>query len=199
MSTAYCFDLDGTLTTTELLPRIAAEAGVAEEMETLTRVTMDGLIPFRDSLRLRALVLGVVPVETVWEVVKETPLDERLVDFIHERRESCFIVTGNLDTWLRPIASDLPCELVSSRASFQGGRLHVDHVLDKGRATKDIRARGFSRVIGVGDGANDVPMFEECDLSIAYAGVHQPARAASQVADFVVFEGGRLCQLLTAL
>ena len=199
MRTAYCFDLDGTLTTTELLPCIAAEAGIAEEMETLTRVTMDGLIPFAQSLRLRAMILGTVPLATVHGVVATVSLDPIILEFISTRSDACFVVTGNLDVWLAPMVSSLPCEVFSSTARFEKDALRVDHVLDKRDPVRELRSRGFDRVVAVGDGANDVAMFGESDMAVAFAGVHQPVRAAIDSADYVLFDGRQLCQLLEGL
>src|SRR5690349_3017516 len=97
MTTAFCFDFDGTISALEILPCIAAELGVAEEIATLTQLTMDGMIPFNDSMRLRTLILGQVPVERVCEIVAEIPLSPALQEFLRVRPDECFIVTGNLD------------------------------------------------------------------------------------------------------
>lgn len=199
MNTAYCFDLDGTLTAIELLPCIAAEVGIAQEIETLTRVTMDGHISFDQSLRLRALILGMVPVAKVHEVIADVPLNADLQAFVARRNDACFVVTGNLDVWMHPMFERLGCEGFASRASIAEGRLRIDEVLDKRIAVAELRQRGFDRIIAVGDGANDVPMFEAADLAIAFGGVHTPARVATMSADFVVHEGRELCRLLEGL
>jgi phosphoserine phosphatase len=199
MTTAYCFDLDGTLTTIELLPCIAAELDIAQEIETLTRVTMDGHISFDQSLRLRSLILGLVPVSRVHDVITDVPLNPHLEAFIDMRRDQCFVVTGNLDLWMEPMLARLGCEGFASRASMVEGRLRVDEVLNKRDAVRKLRERGFDRVIAVGDGANDVPMFEAADLAVAFGGVHSPARVAAMSADFIVHEGRNLCRLLEGL
>lgn len=199
MKAAYCFDFDGTITSTELLPSIAAELGIAEEVETLTRLTMDGLIPFEQSLRLRAMLLNQVPVDVVHEIVRTVPLDADILRFIDSHSSSCFVVTGNLDLWLEPLADRLPCPVFASHAHRDGSMIKVDHVLDKGDAVRDLRAQGFDLIVAIGDGANDRPMLVEADLAIAFAGVHAPAWAAVEASDFVAFEGGALCRLLEGL
>jgi len=199
MSTAFCFDLDGTLTSIEILPCIASELGVAEEIATLTRVTMSGLISFEESMRLRSLILGQVPLRRVHEIVGSIPLDPFLTDFISGHEADCFIVTGNLDLWISPLVERLGCRSFTSCASSQEGKVRVDHVLDKGTAVSEVRLLGYERIIAVGDGANDVPMLRKADAGIAFGGVHSPMPAAVKESNYVVHDGRSLCNLLTAL
>ena len=42
MRTAFCFDLDNTITRQEILPVLADDLGLADDMAVLTRLTMDG-------------------------------------------------------------------------------------------------------------------------------------------------------------
>jgi HAD superfamily phosphoserine phosphatase-like hydrolase len=199
MKNAYCFDLDGTLTSIEILPCIASELGVAEEIATLTRLTMSGLISFDESMRLRCLILGQVPIERVHEIVETIPLDPFLADFVAERADDCFVVTGNLDVWIEPLIRRLGCRSYTSRAAFDTGKLMVEHVLDKGVAVGEIRALGYDRILAVGDGANDVPMLRRADAAIAFGGVHSPMPTAVKESHFVAHDGNSLCKLLTAL
>ena len=55
-STAFCFDLDGVVTSQELLPLIAEELGYYEEIKALTDATIKGIIPFESSFRLRCRI-----------------------------------------------------------------------------------------------------------------------------------------------
>jgi len=200
MSTAYCFDLDGTISTLEILPCIAAELGVSDEISSLTRLTMDGHIPFPESLRLRALILGQVAIERVHQTIDMVPLDPHLVSFLSEYTKDCFIITGNLDLWIAPLLDRLGCNWVSSQAIHVEGRLRVEHVLDKSQAIRQIRSAGtHSRIVAVGDGANDIPMFQEADLAVAYGGVHPPAPSAAAAASIIVHDSKTLCTLLKAL
>lgn len=199
MNTAFCFDLDGTVTSTEILPCIASELGVAEEIATLTRVTMSGLISFEESMRLRSLILGQVAIEKVHQIVDAIPLDPYLSEFITARRDDCFIVTGNLDIWISPLIEKLGCRSFSSTACADKGKICIEHVLDKGTAVQDVRALGYDRVIAIGDGANDVPMLRRAEVAIAFGGVHSPMPAAVKESNLVIHDGGTLCKLLTAL
>jgi phosphoserine phosphatase len=199
MTTCYAFDLDGTLTSIELLPRIARELGVEREIAYLTRLTMDGVLGFEDSMRLRCACLRAAPLESVRAIVADAPVDPLLAEFIYERRDSCAIVTGNLDVWIAPLVERFGCAVYSSRARTSGGVLEgVESVLHKGDAVLALRER-FDRVVAVGDGVNDIPMFEVADLGIACGFVHPPAPRLVQAADFVVYRGDALCRLLKVL
>jgi HAD superfamily phosphoserine phosphatase-like hydrolase len=199
MRTAFCFDLDGTVTRTEILPCIASELEISDEIATLTRATMDGHIDFIPSFRLRCLILGTIPPERISAIVDAVPLNEDVVRFIHSNSADCYLVTGNLDIWVSGIARQCGATLYSSTATFADGKLSLDAILDKGDAVGDVRARGYDRVVAIGDGANDMPMFRAADVSIAFGGVHAPSHAAITAADYVVHEGEALCSLLEAL
>lgn len=199
MSRAFCFDLDGTITTTEILPCVASELGVSDEIATLTRATMDGHIDFESSFRLRCVVLGQVPPERVDAIVAHVPLNEAILSFIQAHRENAFIVTGNLDIWIRTIAERCGCEAFSSQATYEGSQLRLQKVLCKADAVAALRQRGFDEIVAIGDGANDVPMLSAADIAIAYGGVHPPAASARAAAHYIVHEGDALCRLLKAL
>jgi HAD superfamily phosphoserine phosphatase-like hydrolase len=199
MTTAFCFDLDGTVTTTEILPCIASELGVAEEIATLTRLTMEGFITFEESLRLRCVILSQVPVAKVHAIIDDIPLDPVIVAFIRANRDRSFIVTGNLDVWTAQIVERLGCRGYFSEATLADGRVRLDRVLNKGTAIDDVRRLGFDRVAAIGDGSNDIPMLEKANAAIAYGGVHSPTSAAIGAANYVIHDGDTLCSLLTAL
>ena len=200
MRTAFCFDLDGTITSREILPAIASELGLSEEMALLTSLTIRGLIPFESSFRLRCSILRQIPVSRIREIVTDIPLDPTIVSFVSQNRERCAVVTGNLDVWVGNMLDTLRCESFSSRGYVQSDRLEsVLSVLRKDEAVKALRGRSFDRIVAIGDGFNDVPMFESADIGVAFGGVHPPVPEIMQIAKYVVYRSTSLCRLLNTL
>ena len=195
----FAFDLDGTVTKVETLPLLARELGLSEEMKLLTDLTLSGEIPFEKSFKLRYLVLRNISPNRIRQIMETVTLDENIANFIHDNKECCAIVTGNLDYWIEPIVEKLGCESYSSTSDIdENGNIVLKNILDKSSAIRQMKLKA-KKVIAIGESFNDVPMFEEADISVAYGGVHSPVDTAISVSDYVVFEGGALCRLLKML
>lgn len=198
--TAFCFDLDGTVTRKEVLPIIASELGLAEEIGFLTEMTIRGQIPFEMSFRLRCRLLAEIEVDTVARIVEQVPLEEPIADFIRAHPKNCYIVTGNLDVWIARLAANLGCGVFSSTALVRpDGRLGaLTHILRKSTPIHELGGR-YKRIVSIGEGFNDLPMFEEADIGVAYGGVHPPARELVNNSTYVIEDGATLCRLLNTL
>lgn len=197
--TCFAFDLDGTITRTELLPLIAAELDLSAEMRLLTQLTMDGAIPFEDSFRLRFAILRSVPLHRIHAAVAQVELDPDIEAFIAANRHRCFIVTGNLDVWIAPLVERLHCGFYASTARCSGGEITgIAHIMRKNGPALELKKK-FRRLVAIGDGFNDLPMFDVADIGIAFCGVHGAPDALVRVSDYVAFEGRSLCRLLGTL
>ena len=197
-TSVYAFDLDGTVTTQEMLPLIAKELHLGEELGLLTRLTLDGTIGFESSFRLRFHILRSVPVERVQAIAAAVPIDPFIEAFIKQYNARCVIVTGNLDVWIQPIMQRLGCRFFTSDSEVRNGQLELTKVLDKGKALRELSLNG-SRTVAIGESFNDISMFEEADIGVAFGGVHQPVPQLVQIADYVVYNGRALCNLLQTL
>lgn len=197
--TCFAFDLDGTVTQAELLPLIASELNLETEMKLLTQLTMDGVIPFEDSFRLRFAILRAAGLERIQAIVEEVEVDSDIHEFILANSSRCFIVTGNLDLWVAPLAAKLGCRMFASRAQIVAGKLTgIAQVMRKNAPALALKQR-FKRVVAIGDGFNDIPMFDVADIGVAYQGVHKAPDALVSAADYVALNGKSLCRLLSTL
>lgn len=190
----FLFDLDGTITREELLPRIAQAGGVAGEIAELTRKTIAGEIPFASSFRRRVQILSSIPVSLVREVAAGVSLDPHIMRFIDANRERCVIVTGNLDIWIEDLVELIGLPAISSRATAIGDKIvELTHILDKERTCEAFDLP----FCAVGDGNNDRGMLSRATIGVAFGGVHPPARSLYEVATHAVFEAKTLCALLS--
>lgn len=199
-NTAYCFDLDGTITKEEILPLISKEIGLYEEISALTEATIKGIIPFEKSFLLRCRLLMDIPVSKVRKIVTETFLHNEIVDFIQKNKENCFVITGNLDIWISQLVEErLGCSVYSSRAEEHDDTLSkVVRILHKEQAISQIKEK-YNRIVAIGDGMGDVSMFQSADIGIAFGGVHAPIESLLEVSNYVVYEEKALCRLLNTL
>lgn len=198
MKPLFVFDLDGTITNREILPHIAQELGIAEEIALLTQLTLNGSIGFEASFRLRFQLLRHIPVSKVRAMVSAVPLNPHIAGFIRANPEQCAVLTGNLDRWIEPLLDDLGCAYRSSTSSFCNGELVLCNVLDKGKAIRELAADGHP-LIAIGESVNDLPMFARADIGIAYGGVHYPVPELCRLAHYAAFSGQTLVRLLQTL
>ncbi|MCT4716211.1 HAD family phosphatase [Enterobacteriaceae bacterium H18W14] len=196
-----CFDLDGTLTRRELLPLIANEVGLEHEFEVLTKLTVEGTISFEESLRLRFAILKNIPVDIVQQIICHAELFGKIIEFIRNNSERCFVITGNLDIWIETLMKNLGCRYFSSKVTASDNRLQsLDYILNKSTAINVLK-RDYPQhnIIAFGDGLNDYPMFEAADKSVAIGLTHQPSRVLISKSNYVIYEEEALCRLLNTL
>lgn len=195
--TVFLFDFDGTITATELLPLIAREVGLEEEIGTLTRDTMDGRLPFDESFRNRVELLRGTPIARVAEIVAEAPVFPRLLEWIVDHRDRCWVVTGNLDCWIGGWMERHGLRFFSSTAALEDGEVAgVETILHKESVLERFAGR---RTVMVGDGANDAQIMADADVGIGFATLHDLPPVVLEVADWVVLDEDALCRTLSQL
>ena len=192
----YLFDLDSTLTREELLPRIAKLNNTHEKLRELTNNAMLSRVDFQESFRQRVSILAEIPLEQVQETVRTVPLLEELMKWIKGHNNSTFVVTGNLDIWVKTLLEDNFLNSYSSTASIRNSRVEIDEVLEKEKVIEDFND---DFTIFVGDGSNDVSLMSLTDVGILTEIVHDSPSHLWDVADYAVKDEETLCRLLSRL
>jgi phosphoserine phosphatase len=196
VKTTFFFDLDGTLTRQELLPLIGKEVGIYEELEELTRRTMQGEIPFDQSFRYRVDLLASVPLYLIQDIVLNAPCFEQIIDWIKQHQEKCYVVTGNLDIWIDPWLEFHQLKGFSSSSTMINGKVSVNHILKKETVLSKFQD---SKTVMIGEGANDSRIMELSDVGIATELTHKISPILWEHSNYVVRDEVTLCRLLTQL
>ena len=200
MKIAFCFDMDGTLTEEEILPKIAKRVGIHEEIEILTKITMNGLMTFDKSFKLRVKLLSTIPISEVEQIVSEVKINSELQNFVRANHNDSYIITGNLDVWIQKfIQQNYNCNFYCSKADFKQDQLNgLTSILNKGDAITELKKK-YDIVVAVGDGMNDCSMFEKSDIRIAFGGVHDPVNTLISLSDYVCYDAAALNILLMSI
>ena len=194
----FLFDLDSTITRKEILPTIAEKVNRQKEMRNLTEATMRGEIPFTSSFLKRVDILSVMNVSETRAMITEIPLNENIAQFIRENHERCYVVTGNLDVWIKGLMKKIEVEghVYCSRANVKDDRItQVVSVIDK-----ELTAKQFVQpLVVVGDGDNDSGMAQVADISVGFGGIRDIAPSLIQNIDYAFYDDKRCAEFLRTL
>ena len=194
----FLFDLDSTITRKEILPTIAEKVNRQKEMRNLTEATMRGEIPFKSSFLKRVDILSVMNVSETRAMITEIPLNENIAQFIRENHERCYVVTGNLDVWIKDLMKKIEVEghVYCSRANVKDDRItQVVSVIDK-----ELTAKQFVQpLIVVGDGDNDSGMAQVADISVGFGEIRDIAPSLIQNIDYAFYDDKRCAEFLRTL
>ena len=194
----FLFDLDSTITRKEILPTIAEKVNRQKEMRNLTEATMRGEIPFKSSFLKRVDILSVMNVSETRAMITEIPLNENIAQFIRENHERCYVVTGNLDVWIKDLMKKIEIEghVYCSRANVKDDRItQVVSVIDK-----ELTAKQFVQpLVVVGDGDNDSGMAQVADISVGFGGIRDIAPSLIQNIDYAFYDDKRCAEFLRTL
>ena len=194
----FLFDLDSTITRKEILPTIAEKVNRQKEMRNLTEATMRGEIPFKSSFLKRVDILSVMNVSETRAMITEIPLNENIAQFIRENHERCYVVTGNLDVWIKDLMKKIEVEghIYCSRANIKDDRItQVVSVIDK-----ELTAKQFVQpLVVVGDGDNDSGMAQVADISVGFGGIRDIAPSLIQNINYAFYDDKRCAEFLRTL
>jgi HAD superfamily phosphoserine phosphatase-like hydrolase len=195
----FIFDLDGTITTQETLPLIAAEFSLSSQIDPLTEATIKGNIPFIESFINRVRILSSIDATKISKLLSEVELNKDIIQFISENPTNCVVATGNFRGWLTDVSQKIPCEIFASEGiidSHEGVKL--SKILLKEDLVKKYKEEG-EFVVYIGDGHNDAEAMRLSDVAIACGLVHEPANSVIEICDYLIYESSALVRLLNQI
>jgi phosphoserine phosphatase len=184
--------MDSTMIGQECIDELAAAAGVGAHVAGITERAMRGEIPFEGALRERVALLADLSSRIIDELLATritlNPGARILVATMRARGGYVAIVSGGFTPFTSVIARRLGAdEDRANRLEIVGERL-TGRVLEpilgadaKLATLRELTARlglAHHETLGVGDGANDLPMLVEAGLGIAFRAKPKVAAAA---------------------
>ncbi|MEY4276319.1 MAG: phosphoserine phosphatase SerB [Actinomycetota bacterium] len=189
-------DVDSTLIQDEVIELLADFAGTREHVAAVTERAMRGELDFAESLRERVATLAGLPVEVLKRAKERIRLSvgaKELISAVHAAGGRVGAVSGGFSQILQPLANELSLdynranelEIVDGKLT---GRVLGAIVDRKAKADALVEwAHDFgvspNEVAAIGDGANDLDMFEVAGISFAYNAKPMVRKAADVAID----------------
>lgn len=174
-------DVDSTLIMEEGIDLLGEEAGVGEQVATITERAMRGELDFEEALRERVALLKGLPVtvfDRIMEKIHFTPGAADLVAELKNRGYKVAVVSGGFHETVDRLAVQLELDYVRANRlevvdGFLTGRVLGEIVTkDTKRACLEAWAAenglALSQTIAMGDGANDLPMIQRAGIGVAF-------------------------------
>ncbi len=175
-------DMDSTLITIECIDEIADMQGIKPEVAAITAGAMRGDIDFAESLRRRVALLAGLPVAALERVYDErlhlSPGAERMLAGFAAVGAKAALLSGGFTFFTDRLKARLDLDYtISNTFEIVAGKLTgrmTGTLVDAGvkaaalRSLKKELSAKSGLVVAIGDGANDLPMFAEAHISVAY-------------------------------
>jgi phosphoserine phosphatase len=175
-------DMDSTLITIECIDEIADMLGIKAEVAAITAAAMRGDIDFRESLTRRVRLLAGLPVEALARVYDErlalSPGAERMLAGFRAAGAKTLLVSGGFTFFTERLKERLGFDDAAANTLLvRDGRLTgavAEPLIDAAEKASRLAAMRAQHgkpdgiVVAIGDGANDLPMLRQADVSIAY-------------------------------
>lgn len=174
-------DMDMTIVTSETLDELAAYAGVKDEIEAITRLSMNGEMDFAEALRARVAKLRGLDLEALektWARTELMPGARALVATMRAHHALTALVSGGFTFFTGRVAGVAGFDEHHANVLIDDGRVLTgtvgEPILDRDakKATllrlAEERGLKLSATLAVGDGANDLAMLAVAGLGIAY-------------------------------
>jgi phosphoserine phosphatase len=175
-------DMDSTLITIECIDQLGDLAGKKAEIAAITAQAMRGEIEYRESLQRRVAALAGLAessLKTIYEErLKLTPGADALIAACKAHGVTLLLVSGGFTFFTERLKTRLGIDhTISNVLEVKGGRLTgalVGEIVDadakaaKFRQVLTTLGAGRDQALAIGDGANDLKMMKEAEISIAF-------------------------------
>lgn len=196
-------DMDSTLISIECIDEIADLQGVRLQVAQITAAAMRGELDYTQSLERRMQLLAGLSVDVLDRVYQErlrlNPGAEAMLVSMRNAGLKTLLVSGGFRYFTSRLKDRLGLDAEHSNEpeivdGCLTGRILGEIVDGEAKARIARRARtdyGFrtDEVIGIGDGANDLPFLAEAGVSIAYHAKPAVRLATTHCLDFVGLDG----------
>ena len=175
-------DMDSTLITIECIDEIADMQGIKPQVAAITASAMRGEIDFAESLRRRVGLLAGLDVSALERVYDErlrlSPGAEAMLAAFKAVGAKTLLVSGGFTFFTDRLKARLGLDYTASNVlEVSAGKLtgrvegNIVDATVKAEAVRRMRedpGMADKLVVGIGDGANDLPMLAVADVSVAY-------------------------------
>jgi len=194
MSRLFLFDVDSTLINEEVIDLLASYAHIADEVQKITELAMNGSIDFQDALRKRVSLLEGLPASVLLEVSKQITLTNgasELISNLQSNGDEVAVVSGGFTEVITPLMEKLKIkhyranslQIIDNKLIGLTEGPIIDRVA-KGSFLLELKLMlQPTQIIAIGDGANDVEMIQLADVGIAFCAKPALKDAADIVID----------------
>jgi phosphoserine phosphatase len=177
--------------------------GIKADVAAITAAAMRGELDYAESLRRRVRLLRGLDEAALERVYRErltlTPGAERLLRALRQAGLKTLLVSGGFDFFTGRLQARLGIDYTcANRLEIVGGKLTGElagGIVDaRAKAAELERIRGLlgldrAQVIGIGDGANDLPFLNAAGVSIAFRAKPAVRAATTHCLDYVGLDG----------
>jgi phosphoserine phosphatase len=196
-------DMDSTLITIECIDEIADIAGVKADVAAITAAAMAGKLDYAESLRRRVGLLRGLDQGALARVYDErlrlSSGADTMLAAMRRAGVKTLLVSGGFSFFTERLKTRLGLDYsISNELEIEHGHLTgrvIGGVVDaeakaaKLRSVRDELGLASTRVIAIGDGANDLAMMAEAGVSIAYRAKAVARGKADYTLDYAGLDG----------